>query len=200
MFGDPAANPKGWDIKPLHAVAEVGSGNGFPNAYQGKTEGAYPFYKVSDMNTRGNEVEMIVANNYISEGDLVALRAKAFPAGTVIFPKIGAAIATNKKRVLTCPSCFDNNVMGITPGNSLIPAFLHALMFSKDISDFASDSCPPSMRKTTVEAWEIPVPPVGLQAEFGKRVESVRSIQSQQSAAYAKAQAAFDALLARAFS
>jgi hypothetical protein len=90
--------------------------------------------------------------------------------------------------------------MGITPGNDLIPAFLHALMFSKDISDFASDSCPPSMRKTTVEAWEIPVPPVGLQAEFGKRVESVRSIQSQQSAAYAKAQAAFDALLARAFS
>lgn len=200
MFGDPATNPKGWDIKPLHTVAEVGSGNGFPNAYQGKTEGAYPFYKVSDMNTKGNEVEMIAANNYISEDDLVALRAKAFPSGTVIFPKIGAAIATNKKRVLTCPSCFDNNVMGITPGNGLTPAFLHALMFSKDISDFASDSNPPSMRKSTVEAWEIPVPPIGLQAEFGKQVESVRSIQSQQSAATAKSQATFDALLAQTFS
>lgn len=199
MFGDPATNPKGWDIKPLHTVAEVGSGNGFPNAYQGKTEGAYPFYKVSDMNTKGNEVEMIAANNYISEDDLVTLRAKAFPSGTVIFPKIGAAIATNKKRVLTCPSCFDNNVMGITPGNGLTPAFLHALMFSKDISDFASDSNPPSMRKTTVEAWKIPVPPLHLQIEFGRQVEAVRSIQSQQSSATIKAQATFGSLMARVF-
>jgi len=200
MFGDPTTNPKGWDIKPLHTVAEVGSGNGFPNAYQGKTEGAYPFYKVSDMNTKGNEVEMIVANNYISEDDLAALRAKTFPAGTVIFPKIGAAIATNKKRVLTRPSCFDNNVMGITPSDGLNPAFLHALMMSKDISDFASDSNPPSMRKTTVEAWEIPVPPLHMQVEFGKQVEAIRSIQSQQSAATAKARVTFDALLAQAFS
>ncbi|MFP5511236.1 MAG: restriction endonuclease subunit S [Alphaproteobacteria bacterium] len=199
MFGDPAMNPKGWDIKPLHAVAEVGSGNGFPNAYQGKTDATYPFYKVSDMNTEGNEVEMTVANNYITEDDLAALRAKVFPAGTVIFPKIGAAIATNKKRVLTRPSCFDNNVMGITPGNGLMPSFLHALMFSKNISDFASDSNPPSMRKTTVEAWEIPVPPLDLQAEFGRQLEAIRSIQSQQSAASTKAQATFDALLAQTF-
>lgn len=200
MFGDPAANPKGWQMKPLQSVAEVGSGNGFPNTYQGKTEGEFPFYKVSDMNTKGNEVEMRGANNYISAEDLNALRAKAFPIGTVIFPKIGAAIATNKKRMLTRPSCFDNNVMGITAGRDLLPTYVHALMASKNLSDFASDSNPPSIRKTTVEAWEIPVPKVSLQSEFANRVEAIRSIQNQQSTATAKAQATFDALLAQAFS
>jgi type I restriction enzyme S subunit len=31
----------------LREVAEVRSGWGFPNSYQGQVEGAYPFYKVS---------------------------------------------------------------------------------------------------------------------------------------------------------
>ena len=199
MFGDPATNPKGWPMKPLQSVAEVGSGNGFPNKYQGKTEGKYPFYKVSDMNTKGNEVEMRGANNYISTEDMKELRAKAFPMGTIIFPKIGAAIATNKKRMLTRSSCFDNNVMGITAGRDLLPTYIHALMASKNLNDFASDSNPPSIRKTTVEAWEVPVPPISIQSAFADRVDAIRSIQNQQSTATAKAQATFDALLAKAF-
>jgi type I restriction enzyme S subunit len=47
---------------------------------------------------------------------------------------------------------------------------------------------------------EVPVPTMGDQRKFVEKAEQVRSIQSQQSAATAKAQATFDALLARCFS
>jgi type I restriction enzyme S subunit len=199
MFGDPATNPKGWPMPLLQSVSKVVSGNGFPNVYQGKTEGQFPFYKVSDMNTKRNEIEMYVANNHISEDDLGALRAKTFPAGTVIFPKIGAAIATNKKRILAQPSCFDNNIMGIVADNNLSPIYLYALMLSKNLSDFASDSNPPSIRKTTVEVWKIPVPPILAQVKFAAQVGIIRAIQDQQTIATVKAQATFEALLAQTF-
>jgi hypothetical protein len=44
------------------------------------------------------------------------------------------------------------------------------------------------------------VPPLDRQQEFGEKLGAVRSIQSQQSAATAKSQATFDALLTQVFS
>lgn len=39
----------------LGDLVEVGSGNGFPNKYQGNEDGEFPFLKVGDMNLPGNE-------------------------------------------------------------------------------------------------------------------------------------------------
>jgi type I restriction enzyme S subunit len=58
---------KGWETTQLSAVAAVQSGAGFPDRYQGQSEGEIPFYKVSDMNIVGNEREMVFENNSITE-------------------------------------------------------------------------------------------------------------------------------------
>lgn len=199
MFGDPIDNPMGWEVKPLGDVAAVGSGAGFPKQHQGVPDAQYPFLKVSDMNLPGNEVSIEIWNHSVSEETRRKLRAQAFPPGTVIFPKIGAAIATNKKRVLTRPSCMDNNVMGITPGGNLLSEYLHGLMLHKNLSDFASDAEPPSMRKTTVEEWRLMVPPLSHQqqyADLARRVDAVVRL-IDRSAAEAKGLAA--ALTSRIF-
>ena len=47
--------PEHWKTVRLEEIADVTWGASFPKAYQGNTEGKYPFYKVSDMNLRGNE-------------------------------------------------------------------------------------------------------------------------------------------------
>lgn len=199
MFGDPASNSKGWPTVALSKVSSVGSGAGFPIADQGRDTGDYPFYKVGDMNLPGNEEAMASSRNYIDEATRSRLRATAFPPGAIIFPKIGAAIATNKKRVLSIPSCVDNNVMAVVPSDRLLSSYLHALFMHADLSDFASDSNPPSIRKTTVEAWRIPLPSVDLQRQFAAKVDAVRAIATQQAAALTTAQATFDALLHRSF-
>lgn len=58
-----------WEQRKLGEVGKARSGIGFPDSEQGGMEGI-PFYKVSDMNLAGNEVEMTVANNYVCEEQL----------------------------------------------------------------------------------------------------------------------------------
>lgn len=151
----------------LGEVAEIRSGWGFPNHYQGQSDGEYPFYKVSDMNRVGNEVVMTSANNFIDQETVKKLGVKPAPAGTVIFPKIGAAVATNKKRLLSIPSAYDNNVMGLIPGSQLHPRFLFFWMQTVDLTTVSHDSgAVPSIRKSEMEQLKVPVPPLEEQARI----------------------------------
>jgi type I restriction enzyme, S subunit len=164
----------------LADVCRIEAGAGFPLVYQGKTDQKYPFYKVGDMNSLGNEKEMHVFQHSISEETRKKLRAIAFPAGTIVFPKIGAAIATNKKRILVEPSCVDNNVMALTPGEKLFSDFLLYLFLNKDLIDFANTGNPPSIRQSTIEEWRIPLPPLAEQkriADLLARADSLRRLR-----------------------
>jgi type I restriction enzyme S subunit len=151
----------------LGEIAEIRSGWGFPNAYQGRTEGIYPFYKVSDMNLVGNETVMSTANNFIDEAMAKKLGVTPAPSGTVIFPKIGAAVATNKKRLLSMPSAYDNNVMGLIPSDQINSRFLFFWMQTIDLSTLAHDSgAVPSIRKSEMEILQVPVPLLEEQARI----------------------------------
>jgi type I restriction enzyme, S subunit len=150
---------KGWITTPLSDVAAVQSGAGFPDRYQGQADRAIPLYKVSDMNIAGNEREMIHENNSITETVRRELGAFLFPKGSTIFPKIGGAIATNKKRLTTRDCCVDNNVMGVIPRPGKIDSELLFYFFlAHDLSEFANEAHLPSIKKTVVEAWPITLP------------------------------------------
>ncbi len=163
-------------IVPISSVAAVVSGFGFPVEEQGILDHAIPFLKVSDMNLPQNHRQILQWNNTVSRETLDRLGAKSFPAGTVIFPKIGAAIATNKKRILTCESTFDNNVMGIVPSDRLLPNYLFAIMQTIDLLIWASEAQPPSMRKSVVEAYGIPLPSIEVQKEIVAEIEGYQKI------------------------
>jgi type I restriction enzyme M protein len=187
-----------WPLVQIKEVAAVESGYGFPLDYQGKTDDEIPFLKVSDMNLPGNEKEMIAWNHSVSRAVLRELKAEAFPKGTVIFPKIGAAIGTNKKRILTRDSTYDNNVMGIVPDTErLLPDFLHTYLLAFDLSRWASESEPPSMRKTTVEAYEIPLPPLATQQAIVAEIEAEQSLVAANRELIARFEKKIQATLAR---
>ncbi|CUH51702.1 restriction endonuclease subunit S [Shimia marina] len=176
--------------KPMSVVAEVRSGWGFPRAYQGETEGSCPFYKVSDMNLVGNETTMVTANNYIDDATAAKLGVKPAPAGTIIFPKIGAAIATNKKRLLSVPSAYDNNVMGLIPNEKVVSRFLFHWMQIVNLSSLASDSgAVPSIRKSDMEKLSVPIPSpedpdksLVIQAEIVRILDSFTELTAELTA------------------
>jgi len=64
----------------------------------------------------------------------------------------------------------------------LAPGFIFALLATKDLMEFASSSNPPSIRKTTVEDWRIPIPPLSEQGRIVgllKEADELRRLRSQ---------------------
>ena len=157
--------PACWEVVRLGEVAEVRSGTGFPLARQGRRSGAYPFIKVSDMTLEGNETYIRTANNYVDDDDARDLRANIFAPDTVVFPKVGAAIATNKKRALTVPTIIDNNMVGITVSDAgtCDARFLHNWLESIDLSQVANVSTVPSITGSRLKREPLPLPPLAEQ-------------------------------------
>jgi hypothetical protein len=132
------------------------------------------------MNLIGNEIHMISHNNSISKETAKRLGAKIIPAKSVIFPKIGGAIATNKKRILSVPSCVDNNVMGIFPNEKVVsPEFFFHLISSIELSSFANEAALPSIKKSTVEERILRIPKsLNKQDRLVVTIESLKSNSS----------------------
>jgi type I restriction enzyme, S subunit len=156
-------------------VASIQSGAGFPEKEQGSKAGDYPFYKVSDMNLPGNERYLVTANNYIDEPARKTLRASIFPKGSIVFPKVGGAIATNKKRVVEAKGCVDNNVMGLIPDERVVlPEYLHEWLFATDIYEFSNKANPPSITQGTVKEWPFFCPDFEGQTRIVGLVQTMR--------------------------
>ena len=149
--------PRGWAYAPLANLFNIVSG-GTPKGIENCVGEEYPFYKISDMNTEGNERSMSLANINVSEQELGRLNLTAYPSGTVIFPKRGGAILTNKKRQLSKPSCFDLNTMGVFSDiDSLSPDYLWLWFAALDLGKIYDGSNVPQINNKNVEPLLFPV-------------------------------------------
>lgn len=177
MFGNPNTNREDMQRFRIGEFATVKGGNTFKTEYQGcKDRSLIPFYKVSDMNNLGNEKQMTESNNYISPEVLKAgCNATLHPSGTVIFPKVGMTISTNKKRILGTLAAIDNNLMAITVKTSNVdPMYLYEYFnHFVNLIDLASSANPPSINAKTVQNYQIVVPNIIDQQVFVSLVNKV---------------------------
>ena len=124
------------------------------------------------MNTPGNERELRVAANTVDVALLKALKARLHPPGTVVFPKVGAALLTNKRRRLVSPSSFDNNVMGLV-ATGCDRDFLYLLMQTVDFSKYVQSGAVPSINGTMVGKIRVLVPSLAEQRKIAAILSSV---------------------------
>lgn len=172
--------PDGVEYLPLKKVAEFRSGWTFPKGEQGTSEGVYPFYKVADMNN--SFMYMKKADNYISEETAKKLKCKPAPKGTIIFPKVGATMGTNKKRILTTASCYDNNIMGLI-ANGIEQSYLYYLISRITLLDFANGTgAVPSLDKNRMENYLVPVPPIEVQKEIVRILDNFTKLTAELTA------------------
>jgi hypothetical protein len=153
----------------LDTVAEVVSGQ-TPKGIVTGSAGGVPFYKVGDMNAALGHV-MADAREYVDIETARRLRLNVRPAGTVIFPKRGGAIATNKKRVLRSPATFDLNTMGVIPGPGLDSTFLLYWFETIDLAKISDGSNVPQINHDDVAPLTIPVPALDVQHDVIAQIE-----------------------------
>jgi type I restriction enzyme S subunit len=192
--------PPGWAWLPLGHVGIWATGCGFPMQYQGETDGEFLFCKVSDMNLPGNEVEIHTTVHKIDADVMKKIRARANPVGTVIFPKIGGAIATHKRRLVIQPTIIDNNCSGIQPIGLTDDSWLLLFLRNLDLTKYQSGTSVPAVSQGSLDPIRIGLPPLAEQRRIVAKVEQlmalVDALETQLAASRATAAHLLSALVA----
>ena len=148
---------EGWEIKKLSEVAT------FYNGYTPKADdlleyGSIPYFKVSDMNHPRNTKYLIHSLLFLKKG------GKIYPKDTIVFPKNGAAIATNKKRILAQDSVVDLNTGGIYPKDNIIECeFLYLFLLNVDFRFLTRRGAVPTLDIAELKNLYIPIPSISEQ-------------------------------------
>lgn len=143
-----------WEEKKLKEIGKFTSGQGFSQNEQGGSEGV-PFYKVSDMNSVGNEKTMTVAHHYVSNDQIRRNKYKVIDKASVIFAKVGAAIFLERKRIAK-KFLIDNNMMSFTP--TIDFNFSYYLLNKIRLSKFSQIGALPSYNSSDIGIIKITIP------------------------------------------
>jgi type I restriction enzyme S subunit len=167
----------------LSDVAEIQSG-GTPKGLDRLTSDVaseshtIPFYKVGDMNLDSRY--MLASRAYLTSADVEKLSLKVIPVGSVIFPKAGGAIATDKKRLVKVPGPIDLNCMAVTPSSQLLPSYLAWWFESFKLSDLSNGSILPQIGKTSVMQVRLPCPSLSEQEQVVHYLEeNITQVRAQ---------------------
>jgi|SRR3989338_10671447 len=133
---------KDWEEKKLVEVCELKSGTTIPLKLE-KQSGDVLYVKVGDMNLVGNEIEITTSSRFINSS--VLNHKQIIPQGSVIFPKRGGAIFTNKRRKIIKPTIVDLNTMALVPSELIDSDLLYYWFLRIDLRDLNNGSSIPQI-------------------------------------------------------
>lgn len=129
------------------------------------------------MNLEGNETFMRSANNWISERVRAELGATAFPANSIVFAKVGAAVFLERKRLLAQPSCIDNNMAALVlDGARADPSFVHYLLLNTSLGALVSTTALPSLNGRQLAQIRFTLPPLSEQQAIAAALRDVDAL------------------------
>ena len=180
--------PKGWEWITLTDIGFFTSGK-TPASQLLEKSGIIPYFKVADMNTLGNEVYLHKTNSYLNNSTSI----KLFQKGSIVFPKNGGAVFTNKKRILLQDSLVDLNTGCFTSLFPMDEKFLYYLFSTIDFKKHYKGTALPTVDLDSVKCLIWGLPPLAEQRRIVDRLESLLPLVE----AYGKAEAELSQLDAR---
>jgi len=161
--------PENWIWCKLGDIAVLKSGNQYSYT---KVDDGIMFVKVGDMNLNCNDIEITTSStffdrNTVNQRDLIL-------TGSIIFPKRGGAIATNKRRVvLKEPILVDSNTMAVIPSTDI--SFNYFLFWFRevDLSKLGNEGVIPQVNNKDLNPILFPLPPLAEQNRIVKKLEKL---------------------------
>ena len=161
---------QGWEIKKLGEVATFCSGY-TPKESDLLECGDVPYFKVSDMNHPLNSKYLQHTSLFLEKG------CKNYAKNTIVFPKNGAAIATNKKRILMQDSVVDLNTGGVLASDDLVYyEYLYLYLLNIDFRLHTRRGAVPTLDIAELKQLPISVPPIEEQEKIVEELDCLSGI------------------------
>ena len=165
--------PNKWAFVRLIEIGTWALGSGLPLAIQGEKDLEILLCKVSDMNLDGNEKYIITSNHSVSQKVADESKLNICEPDTIIFPKIGGAIATNKRRIIIKPTVIDNNCLGIKPFSLIDLEWAYQLLQFFDFSKYQSGTSVPAISQGVIGSIVIGLPPKNEQKRIVEKINQL---------------------------
>ncbi|MBK8129518.1 MAG: restriction endonuclease subunit S [bacterium] len=188
--------PTTWVNTTLATICGIKSGNTLDPTLECKT--GIPYLKVADMNIPANRTEVTTSTRFIK--NTRDLDKFLIPSRSIIFPKRGGAIATNKKQVVRNPIFADLNIMAICCPLQYSLEFLSLWFNSFDLSTLNSGTSVPQINHKDLAPLTVPVPPLAEQHRIVAKVDELMKLcdelEPQLRHSQSSADQLFDAVVA----
>ena len=201
MFGDPVRNEKGWDVVKIREITEKSQ------------------YGCSVLGIDGGQYPIIGMNNITYEGKIdlknlkyVNLSQKEFEnfkleSGDILFNRTNAPNLVGKTGLFHNGEnfVFASYLIRLKLKMDVVdPVFLWIFLNSSYMKNKFSGMCKKAVNQANINAQElqnisIPLPPLALQQQFARVIESVERIRDQQVASGRQIEGLCEGLMQRAF-
>jgi len=182
--------PEGWRWVRLGEVAQIYAGSSAPQGEQYFRGGKWPFVRVQDLGRYGQTTCLKETANYVNEYALQKYRFRLAKAGTILFPKSGAAILTNSRAILGVDAYIVSHLAAVEPlPDKLDTYWAYFWLCTVDMKEFIDNPSYPSLRLSEVSKLLIPLPPleeqrrvVGHLQEVQEKIKALKEAQEQTEA------------------
>lgn len=171
-----------WEETLLKEVCELKSGTTISPKLE-RNEGDVLYIKVGDMNLPNNEIEINTSTRFVNSNE-IKLR-QIIPEGSIIFPKRGGAIATNKKRKIVSPTIVDLNTMAIIPSSRIDKDYFFHWFQLFDLMSISNGANIPQINNYSFDEVYIPFPKsLEVQQIIVRQLDSLRDETQKLEAVY----------------
>lgn len=202
LFGDPAANPKGWPVVKLGellSAADYGS-----SAKASETGPGLPLIRMGNVTYAGDLDLSSLKYVDLSSDEVVRY---GLQEGDILFNR------TNSKELVGKTGLWDGHIAAIVASyfirlrvnpQQATPFYLWAFMNTHHMKRVLFETARGAIGQANINskeltAFPVPVPPLAIQTRFVAQARALQAIIARQTQALQKAEATFQALLARAF-
>lgn len=152
----------------LRDIAIVSQGFTFSRSYQGKKNLKWNYFKVADIGLNPNSKYLTNAINTISDITMEEIGAIPFPKGSIVFPRVGAALFNNNKKILAQDGVVDDNVLvlTVTDTSKCWHEFLYYYLQGIPLAKWCNSGLVPVINTKTVLSQMVFLPPLPEQQKI----------------------------------
>jgi len=191
IFGNPIIDSDAWPMVRVEQLGNIVTGSTPPGTSEGMYGGEIPFMTPGDL-----ESSQLCKRTLTEAG---TKHSRIVRSGSTLVCCIGATIG--KTDIVSTLSAFNQQINAIE-WNDKIDDFYgyYAMSLTRaNVIKAAIKTTLPILKKSSFSLLKIPVPPIGLQQDFSKKVNEIQNVEIQYKKSAAKANDLFNSLVQRAF-